>query len=346
MKAVLFEEFGGPIRVQTVPDPTPNRDGAVIRVEATGLCRSDWHGWRGHDADIQTLPHVPGHELAGEVVAVGGDVNRDWLGKRVTLPFVAGCGRCAECDRGNHHICDHQFQPGFTAWGSFAELVAIRYAEENLVPLPDAIDSVSAASLGCRLTTAYRAVVHQGRLASGDWLAVHGCGGVGLSAVMVGAAFGARVLAIDVRDEPLMQARKLGAEATLNVRQIDSIPDAVHELTGRGADVSIDALGSTETFTGSVLSLRKQGRHVQVGLLAGADANPPAAMGRVIAWELELVGSHGLQAHAFPELLSLISRGRISPQRLLDRTLSLEEAPAALAGMDQHRGCGVTVITP
>src|SRR3954452_1628441 len=101
MKAVTYYEFGGRISIETLPDPTPAPDGAVIQVEATGLCRSDWHGWRGHDPEITHFPHVPGHEFAGTVVAVGRGVLPDFIGQCVTIPFVAGCGACDECQRGN-----------------------------------------------------------------------------------------------------------------------------------------------------------------------------------------------------------------------------------------------------
>jgi alcohol dehydrogenase len=124
MKAALYETFAQPFSVQNVPDPTPTPTGVVIAVKATGLCRSDWHGWMGHDSDI-VLPHVPGHEFAGEIVAVGRDVKSWKVGQRVTVPFVCGCGTCPQCASGNHQVCDHQFQPGFTHWGSFAQYVAI-----------------------------------------------------------------------------------------------------------------------------------------------------------------------------------------------------------------------------
>ncbi|QEG34372.1 zinc-dependent alcohol dehydrogenase family protein [Bythopirellula goksoeyrii] len=346
MQAVVYHRFGEQPSMEMVPDPTPAPDGAVIRVEATGLCRSDWHGWQGRDPDIQTLPHVPGHEFAGEVVAVGDKVRPALLGQRVTMPFVAGCGNCPECTSGNQQVCDNQFQPGFTGWGSFAELVSVRYAEENLVPLPDSLSSVAAASLGCRMATAFRAVAVQGEVKQGLWLAVHGCGGVGLSAVMIGVALGARVIAVDIRAEPLLLAEQLGAEAILNARETEDIPAAIHELTGRGADVSLDALGSSVTYTNSVLSLRKRGRHVQVGLLTEVESLPATPMSRLIGWEIQMVGSHGMQAHAYPELFKLIEAGKLTPERLIDRVLPLESAPQELAGMQDYSGCGVTVFEP
>ncbi|MFD1380190.1 alcohol dehydrogenase catalytic domain-containing protein [Fodinicurvata halophila] len=167
MKAVVFEQFGKTPEVRTVPDPEPAPQGVVIKVEATGLCRSDWHGWMGHDPDV-TLPHVPGHELAGTVAAVGALVTRWTGGERVTVPFVGGCGQCPECHSGNHQVCERQFQPGFTAWGSFAEFVAIDYADTNLIALPDELGFDVAASLGCRFATAFRAVVDQGRVQPGN----------------------------------------------------------------------------------------------------------------------------------------------------------------------------------
>jgi alcohol dehydrogenase len=345
MKAVVYHKFGGPIGIETVADPVPEADGAVIQVEATGLCRSDWHGWRGHDPDINRFPHVPGHEFAGVVVAVGSEVRGAFVGKRVTIPFVAGCGACEECRRGNQHICDRQYQPGFTGWGSFAEYVAARYADGNLVPLPEDISSVSAAALGCRLATAYRAIRMQGAVQPGEWVAVHGCGGVGLSATMVAGALGARVVAIDVRDEPLELGRSLGAEITINASTTPDIAAAIYDITGRGTDLSIDALGSAETFANSIRSLRKRGRHVQVGILTDRDEIPASLVNRMIGHELEIVGSHGLQAHAYPGLLELIQNGKLDPTRLIDRQAPLDEAPAALAAMDDYRGSGVTVFT-
>ena len=243
MKAVIFERFGGPLSVAQVADPVPDADGAVIEVKASGICRSDWHGWLGHDPDITRLPHVPGHELAGVVAEVGSTVRRWKPGDRVTLPFVCACGTCPECLSGNQQVCDHQFQPGFTAWGSFARYVAVKYADGNLVRLPPEIDFVTAASLGCRFATSFRAIVAQGRVTPGQWVAVHGCGGVGLSAIMIARALGAQVIAVDIDEKVLILAKQLGATVAIDARESRDVPGLIRELTGRGADVSLDALG-------------------------------------------------------------------------------------------------------
>jgi alcohol dehydrogenase len=331
MKAVLYDDFGKLPQVVSLPDPTPTPDGVVVRVEASGVCRSDWHGWMGHDADI-TPPHVPGHELAGVIEAVGANVRRWQPGDRVTVPFVAGCGACAECGSGNQQVCPNLFQPGFTAWGSFAQYVALSYADTNLVRVPDAVGFAAAASLGCRFATSFRAVVDQGRVKPGEWLVVHGCGGIGLSCIAIARALGARVIAVDVQEDKLASARQLGAEVALLGDDENALLQAIAEFTGGGAHVSIDALGHRSTCRNSILSLRRRGRHVQVGLLLGDEADPPLPMSRVIGWELELLGSHGMQAHRYGDMLALILSKRVDPEKLVSRRIPLSEAPAALVG--------------
>lgn len=344
MKAVLFEKFREPPRVQQVADPTPTDGGVVIKVEATGLCRSDWHGWMGHDSDV-VLPHVPGHELAGTVLARGKDVRNWQIGDRVTVPFASACGHCPECHSGNQQVCENQFQPGFTAWGSFAEYVAIDYADANLVRLPDSMDFATAASLGCRFITSFRAVVDQGRAAPGEWVAVHGCGGVGLSAIMIATALGANVVAVDRTDEKLALARDLGAVATVNATTTNNVVEAVREITKGGAHASIDALGHPATCFNSIANLRRRGRHVQVGLMLDDQAHPAIPMDRVIAHELEIRGSHGMQAFRYGPMMAMIEQGRLAPQRLVGKKITLDEAPAALMAMDKFESSGITVIT-
>ncbi|MFR9791113.1 zinc-dependent alcohol dehydrogenase family protein [Streptomyces sp. MB22_4] len=345
MRAVLFEEFGKPAEVREVPDPAPAEHGVVVRVEATGLCRSDWHGWMGHDADI-VLPHVPGHELAGVVEAVGARVTGWRPGDRVTVPFVCACGGCPACAAGDQQVCERQTQPGFSHWGSFAEYVALDHADVNLVAIPDGMAYGTTAGLGCRFATAFRAVVQQGRAAAGEWVAVHGCGGVGLSAVMIAAAAGARVVAVDISPGALELARTFGAAHCLDARAVPDTAAAVRELTGGGAHLSLDALGSPVTCAASVGSLRRRGRHVQVGLLPSADGTTPVPMARAIALELELLGSHGMAAHTYPGMLGLVRSGVLRPDLLVTSTIPLDAAPAALAAMGKAPGAGVTVIEP
>ncbi|MDX2526873.1 zinc-dependent alcohol dehydrogenase family protein [Streptomyces europaeiscabiei] len=344
MRAVVFEQFAEPATVKDVAAPTPTPHGVVVRVEATGLCRSDWHAWQGHDPDI-TLPHVPGHELAGVVEATGAAVAAWRPGDRVTVPFVCACGTCPACAAGDQQVCERQTQPGFTHWGSYAQYVALDHADVNLVALPDELSYGTAAALGCRFATAFRAVVTQGRVAPGEWVAVHGCGGVGLSAVMIAAASGARVIAVDVSPQALDMARKFGATECVNASAEPDTAAAIRELTG-GAHLSLDALGSPATCAASVNSLRRRGRHIQVGLLPSETGTTPVPMARAIALELELLGSHGMAAHAYPQMLELVRAGVLRPDLLVTSTIPLDAAPAALAAMGTAPGSGVTVIEP
>ncbi|KJE35786.1 alcohol dehydrogenase [Thalassospira sp. HJ] len=344
MKAVLFEKFQQAPKLVTVNDPTPENHGVVIRVEATGVCRSDWHGWMGHDSDIE-LPHIPGHELAGIIEAVGKDVTNWKIGDRVTVPFISGCGSCPECHAGHQQVCLHQEQPGFTHWGSFAQYVAIHQADLNLVALPEDMSFATAASLGCRFATSFRAVIDQGKVSAGQWVAVHGCGGVGLSAVMIANAAGANVIAIDIDAEKLALAHELGAVASINGAEATSVPEAVVDLTKGGAHVSLDALGHPTTCFNSIENLRPRGKHVQVGLMLGDHTTPQIPMAKVIGKELEILGSHGMQAHRYGAMLEMISTGKLDPARLVGSQISLDEAPNALMQMDKFQSVGATVIT-
>ena len=346
MRAVVFDAVGDRPAVREVPDPVCPPDGVVIEIRATGVCRSDWHAWRGHDP--VALPHVPGHEFAGVLVEIGTEVGDLGPGRRVgdavTTPFVLGCGRCTLCRDGQAQVCPNQTQPGFTGPGSFAERLAVRPAGFNLVALPGGVDMVAAAALGCRFATAWRALTVHGRIGPGQWLAVFGCGGLGLSAVMIGVALGARVIAVDTSQAALDRARALGA-----LESVPAGPDTaerIHEISHGGAHVGLDAVGSTATAVGSVLSLRRRGRHVQAGLLLGAASTPPLPMDRVIARELEIYGSHGMPAVDYPALLELVAAGRLRPAELVGRVVGLDEAGAALAAMDGPAEPGVTVVDP
>jgi alcohol dehydrogenase len=343
VRAVVYRAFSTPPAIEHVADPEPPDGGVVLKVMASGVCLSDWHGWQGHDPDI-VLPHVPGHELAGIVEAVGKGVGKWRPGDRVTLPFVGGCGHCPQCESGNQQVCDYQFQPGFTHWGSFAEYVAVHYADENLVHLPGEMAFSTAASLGCRFATSFRAVVDQGRVTEGESVAVYGCGGVGLSAIMIASALGARVVVVDISDDKLEFAQEIGAVAGVNANAVKDVAGTVRELTDGGAHVSLDAIGNARVCFDSIDSLRKRGRHVQIGLVTGDQRTPRIPMHKVIANELEIRGSHGMQAWRYEQMLAMIEAGELAPEKLIGHTIDLEESIAALMSMGDFDTMGVTII--
>ena len=339
MRAVVYSGYGTTPELIEVADPACPADGVVIAVGATGVCRSDWHAWQGHDP--VALPHIGGHEFAGVVAATGPEVTRWQAGDRVTVPFACGCGTCGYCLSGEAQVCPQQTQPGFTGPGSFAEFVAVHAADANLVSLGPTVDFVTAACLGCRFATAFRAVTAHGRVRAGDWLAVHGCGGVGLSAVMIASALGARVVAVDVAPAARDLARALGAEVT-----VEAGPDlaaAVGEITGGGAHVSIDALGSAAVAANSVRCLRRRGRHIQVGLLP--EGSVPLPMDLVIAREIEIYGSHGMAARDYPAMMRLVADGTLRPGLLVGDVIALEDTGRALAAMSGLSAtAGMTVV--
>ncbi len=331
MRAVTFSRFTEQPAVAEVDNPRLPPGGAVIRVRATGVCRSDWHAWQGHDSTVN-LPHIPGHEFAGVIEEIDPAVKGFQVGDRVTVPFIFACGTCQYCRAGNTQVCPNQQQPGFDLKGSWAELVAVTQAGTNLVKLPDEIPFDLAAGLGCRFGTAYHSMRVQARVQPGEWVAVVGCGGVGLSCVQIAIAAGARVVALDRSEAALAAAESLGA---MPLFSDDAAVARVHELTDGGAHVSVDALGARVTATLALESLRPKGRHVQVGLLLGDDANPPLPIGRVIGLELELFGSHGLAIADYAQMLEEIASGTLDLSGSVGSRISFEELPEAMAAMSK-----------
>ncbi len=345
MRALAFDAFGGPLTLRQLPAPAPPPGGAVVEVHATGICRSDWHAWMGHDGDVARLPHVPGHEFAGVVTSVGDGVDPSWVGRRVTAPFVYACGSCAECRQGAGQVCSRQRQPGFTLPGSFAEQVVVTSAGTNLVELPDGIPPHLAAGLGCRVATAFRAVHVRGRVARGETVVVLGCGGVGLSVVAIAAARGARVVAVDRAPEALSAAARLGSDR--NLRWAPDVVEAVRAETG-GAHATFDCVGSPEVLVAAIRMLRPLGRHVQVGLLPPAVGPVELPMGLVIGRELEVLGTHGLAAADYSALLEDVTSGRLDLGSLVapGPVGGLADAADLLPRMGTEAFGGIRVVDP
>lgn len=341
MEAIRFEQFGGTLSLVKVANPRAIAKSVVIKVMATGLCRSDWHAWMGHDTGI-TLPHIPGHEFAGVIVEIGSEVQNFQVGDRVTVPFVCGCGICNYCLRGDAQVCPFQTQPGFTHFGSFAQDVEIHNADFNLVRLPDELSFESAASLGCRFATSFRGLVDRAKVQVDDFVAIIGCGGVGLSAIMIAKAFGARTIAVDISDLALAKAKAIGADFIINSGKSDALVEVL-TLTGDGADIAIDALGSEATSTLGILALRRRGKYLQLGLLPSESGKSSIPMARAIAYELDLLGSHGMAAVDYPRLLEMVSNGKLRPDLLIEERISFADIPEALANFANRTVSGITI---
>lgn len=343
MRAALLTAYRHPLDLTDAPDPACPEDGVVLELLACGVCRSDWHAWTGSDPDI-VLPQIPGHEFCGVVAEVGPAVTRWTKGDRVVAPFILACGRCPECASGNQTACATQIVPGFTAPGAFAEAIAVPRADLNLAPLPAAMDPAVAAGLGCRATTAWHGLTGRADLRAGEWLAVHGAGGVGLSAILIARALGARVVAVDVQTDKLETAMAFGAEAVVNAAETDAA-EAIRDLTRGGAHVSLEALGIETTTASSIRCLRKLGRHVQVGMPAGDHARMTLPWDAVYSGQLALYGTRGMPAWRYPSLFSMIETGAVDFAPLVTRRIPLSAAGAELAAMDGPTPPGVAVVT-
>lgn len=345
MKAAILEAFREPLVIQTVSDPEPADHGAVLRVGANGICRSDWHCWSGHWPKLISLPHVLGHEMAGTVEAVGNSVTRLKVGDRVVVPFSGGDGSCPMCHGGHVNLCDSPVMPGFRSWGAFAEFVSVDHADLNVVPLPDQVSFLAGAGMGCRYMTAFHGIVTRAQVRPGEWVAVFGCGGVGLSAIEIATAAGAYVVGVDVDDAKLELARSIGAVAAINAGDEPRTSRAVREITKGGADVCVDALGIAATCQNAIKSLKKRGRHLQIGMTNGEDGgNLAVPLDLITDKELTLVGSKGMPPQSYPAMLRLVARGRLDPARLVTRTVRIEEAGDVLASMDDFKTLGFTVV--
>ncbi|WP_267643202.1 zinc-dependent alcohol dehydrogenase family protein [Haloarchaeobius amylolyticus] len=351
MRALVLEEYGEPLVLESLDSPEPAEHGAVVEVEACGICRSDWHAWQGHGewADDQVpLGQVLGHEPAGTVVAVGDQVTELAVGDRVAVPFNLGDGTCPQCRNGHGNVCDDGYALGFEADapGAFAEQVHVPNADFNAVTLPEGVSAEDVAALGCRYVTAFHALSHRAAVGGGDWVAIHGCGGLGLAGVQIASALGASVVAVDVREEPLSMAQRLGADAIVDASATEDVPGAIQERTGGGADVSVDALGRAETCRNSVDCLATRGTHVQLGLTTEAEkgevALPIDAMTR---WDVDFLGSRGMPPSRYDELLTMMASGRLDPGALVTNRVSLAAVSDRLAAMSDYETSGIEVVT-
>ena len=351
MRTAQFTAFRTAFQIAEVPVAAPRGDGAVVRVEASGVCRSDWHLWNQDLAWVGMnlkLPANTGHEVGGVVEEIGPDVHTIKVGDRVTIPFHESDGTCPQCRAGYENLCDDVKTPGVHRIGGWAQYVTVTAADLNCIRLPEGVSALSAAALGCRYMTAYRAVIDRGGVRPGQWLAVQGCGGIGLSAVQIAAAADALVVAVDIDDRKLAKAREEGAAASVNSRNLtpEEVGQAVKEATGGGAHVSIDALGRAFTFHQSIQSLRKRGRHVQVGITSQEERGQVAIpLDLLTLMEWEVVGSLGNPHPKYAELLRLVANQKLQPARLVTREIGLEDVTDTLERMTRFDTVGFEVIT-
>ncbi len=340
MRAAVVEEFNQDLSIETVADPQCPETGVVLEVAACGVCRSDYHGWVGGHPKV--VPgSIMGHEYCGTVVEAGAKAKHK-VGDRLIAPFILGCGSCPECSRGVSNACESAVVPGFGAPGAYAELVAVPY-DHNLVFLPETMSPGLAAGLGCRVTTAWHALTDRASVQAGEWVAIHGTGGIGLAALLLAKMLGARVIVVDVVEEKLQHALSLGADVAVNAAQVNAA-EAIRDATGGGAQVSIEALGVAQTTNASVECLATLGRHVHVGMPAG-DGMMTVNMRAIYAKQLSFFGTRGMPSWKYPRLLELIEQGAVDLGPMVAREIPLSMASAELRAMQGPTPPGTAVIT-
>jgi D-arabinose 1-dehydrogenase-like Zn-dependent alcohol dehydrogenase len=352
MRAAVLEEYGEPLSVRSVDAPAPDPDGVVIETEACGICRSDWHAWQGHwdwAEDIyEPVPtgQILGHETAGTVAAVGENVETVSVGDVITVPFNLADGTCGHCRRGDSHMCENGLDLGFAIPGAYAQQVHVPAADYNATRLPDSISPVEAAGLGCRFMTAFHALCHQADVTAGDRVAVHGCGGVGLSAIHIADALGSTVIAVDIKKSKLDRAEELGASVEIDSTAVDDVPSEIRDVTDGGADVSVDALGIAETCQNSIRCLDRKGKHVQIGITTGAEEGVvELPTDRIVFSELEVIGSKGMPPGRYDEIFRMVESGKIDPSLVVSEHTTLDRVSETLAAMTDFETTGVPVIT-
>lgn len=340
MRAAVVREFKKDLSIENVADPVCPNNGVVLEVAACGVCRSDFHGWVGEHPKV-TNGSILGHEYCGTVVEAGAQAKHK-IGDRLIAPFILGCGDCPACQTGASNTCESAIVPGFGAPGAYAEFVAVPF-DHNLVHLPEGMSPSLAAGLGCRVTTAWHALTDRANVRAGEWVAIHGTGGIGLSALLLAKMLRARVIVVDIVEEKLNHAKMLGADAAVNAMKED-VAAAIRDLTGGGAQVSIEALGIEATTNASVECLATLGRHVHVGMPAG-DGRMQINMRAIYSKQLAFYGTRGMPAWKYPSLLGMIERGDVDLSPMVDREVSLSGASAELRAMTGPTPPGTAVIT-
>jgi len=340
MRAAIVRNFNEDLSIETVNDPACPEDGVVLDVLACGVCRSDYHGWTGNHPLVKD-GSIMGHEYCGVVVDAGPKAKYK-IGDRLIAPFILGCGSCPSCQSGKSNTCATQIVPGFNAPGAYAEYVAVPY-DHNLVYLPDSMSPALAAGLGCRVTTAWHALTDRAAVTAGEWVAVHGTGGIGLSAMLLAKMIGAKVVVVDIVKEKLDSALALGADAAVNAAETDAA-EAIRSITNGGADVSIEALGHPLTTNASVECLATLGRHVHVGM-PGGDGMMNINLRAIYMKQLSFYGTRGMPSWKYPSLLTMIERGDVDLSPMVDREINLSQASEELRMMSGATPPGTAVIT-
>ena len=365
MRAAVLRDYDKGLQVETIRTPRPKAGEVLIKVTACGLCHSDLHVIGG--AIAFPLPAVLGHEVAGIIVELGPGTEHTGLevGQQVAGGFLMPCGQCRHCAAGHDELCEPFFElnrlkgvlyDGTTrlysldgepiqmySMGGLAEYSVV--PATALAPVPEGVDPVSSAILGCAAMTGYGAVRRGADLKYGETVAVVAVGGVGSNIVQIARAFGAsQVIAIDVADDKLEAVKAFGATATINSMTQDAREEVLKLTNGRGVDVSFEALGIPSTWNTALDVLADGGRMVPIGLGAGCQT-AEVEINRTVRRSQSILGSYGARTRQdLPAVVDLAARGIINYDDLVTRRFSLDEAAAGYEALRNRAVQGRAVV--
>jgi NADPH:quinone reductase-like Zn-dependent oxidoreductase len=342
MRAVRFHEYGGweALRAEriTVPDPGPGE--VRLRVLACGVNRADLLSRAGQIRGQGGLPHTPGGEVAGEVVA-GGDGVVEWKpGDRVLVNPVLFCGACPMCARGEDNLCARSQVFGFDTEGGYAEYAVA--PARHLLRLPPALSHATAAAIAAAGSTAWHMLVRRAEIGAGDEVLVLAAGsGIGVYAVQIARLLGARVLATAGSGEKREKAKALGADVVIDHGQPGWWRQVRAATGGRGVSLVFEHVGAA-TWDDSVRSLAPMGRLVTCGAHTGARV--PLDLWPLFAKQISLIGSFAASRADLARVLDLAARGDL--QAVIHRTLPLEQAGEAHRMLEAREAFGTLVLVP
>lgn len=340
MRAMMLHRFGSPLELVDVPRPVPGEGEVLLRVGACGVCATDLKVAAGRLTNLH-VPHVPGHEVAGEVVETGPGVVHRSPGDRVTVYIYVTCGFCRMCRSGRENIClNLRGRTGMDRPGGFAEYVAVPAV--NCIRVSDRLSWAEGAVLPDAVVTMYNALVTRARVGLGDWVGIVGVGGLGAYGIQLAKRCGARVIALDVQDAKLEWARKLGADAAFDARTADRRQRILGLTGGQGADVVANLVGSPESLSEGLGWLRPGGKLLVVGY---SPEHPfPADSFAMHLGELEIIGVRSATRQDLHAVVALAERGEL--QSAVSQHLPLERANEALAAVKAGAVQGRLVLVP
>jgi propanol-preferring alcohol dehydrogenase len=341
MKALVLHEWSAPLSLESVPDPEPGPNDVVLRVHANAPDQLDVTVRAGRQPDAK-LPLILGHEVAGEIVALGSHVDRWRTGDRVIPYTYLTCGNCRFCHRGRETLCRNLTgYIGVHADGGYAEFVSV--PARNLVAIPDGVSYVEATAIPNAIATPLRAIKGRAGVRAGDDVVIVGaCGGVGIHGVQIAKYCGARVIAVDIDDARLEEAKKLGADLIVNGEKEDFSRAVMDFTDGKGAEAVMEFVAMDATMQKSFDSLATAGSLIFVGAQPGSTFSPNPV--KFVMDEFVVTGSRHVNRAELAEAAAWLADGKVKP--IISDTYPLAEGEAALTAVAENRVLGRSVILP